>query len=360
MTDNKRAADDAAARVDEAMVQAQVFASAWSLVGGTFDFGNALNDAEVEKQALRALIRDLLAAERQAALSSRADGGKGEAVALWAAFAPEGNLLAHSKLRPGLSDILNWEPLYRAAPQSECAPLPKQEALGEPFQTVLNENRWNLYAEEKPKGMTGCGKCDDDPAECAWHQQCQAECAPREAQPVAVKAAIPEGDYDLDWIKACAPTPERAQPVGPRTTLNFDGTVDITCAHCGGNGCFACLSANAACASNERADADTSGAKMTNAQIDEIGVKAGLMERVGKKQVALAAELSATEMRAAIRTLLATPASQERADAGKDAALTDDQIREIWLRETGFNEQAAPFAILEFARAILAANKEPK
>jgi hypothetical protein len=53
---------------------------------------------------------------------SRADGGKGEAVALWAAFAPEGNLLAHSKLRPGLSDILNWEPLYRVAPQAECAP----------------------------------------------------------------------------------------------------------------------------------------------------------------------------------------------------------------------------------------------
>lgn len=25
------------------------------------------------------------------------------------------------------------------------------------------------------KGMTGCGKCDDDPAECAWHQQCLAE-----------------------------------------------------------------------------------------------------------------------------------------------------------------------------------------
>jgi hypothetical protein len=59
---------------------------------------------------------------KDAALSARADGGKGEAVALWAAFAPEGNLLAHSKLRPGLSDILNWEPLYRTAPQAECAP----------------------------------------------------------------------------------------------------------------------------------------------------------------------------------------------------------------------------------------------
>lgn len=48
--------------VEEAMAQAQVFASAWSLVGGRFDFGNALQDAEVEKQALRALLADLLTA----------------------------------------------------------------------------------------------------------------------------------------------------------------------------------------------------------------------------------------------------------------------------------------------------------
>lgn len=60
--------------------------------------------------------------------------------------------------------------------------------------------------------------------------------------------------------------------------------------------------------------------------------------------------------------------SAERADAeqrrdsdgalSKDAVLTDDQIREIWLRETGFDEQAAPFAIIEFARAILAAKEK--
>jgi hypothetical protein len=50
--------------------------------------------------------------------------------------------------------------------------------------------------------------------------------------------------------------------------------------------------------------------------------------------------------------------ASERADAEKDAALTDEQIREIWLRETGFDEQAAPFAILEFARAILAAKEK--
>lgn len=47
---------------NEAMSQAQVFASAWSLVGGPFDDGDALETAEVEKLALRALISDLLAA----------------------------------------------------------------------------------------------------------------------------------------------------------------------------------------------------------------------------------------------------------------------------------------------------------
>jgi hypothetical protein len=110
----------------------------------------------------------------------------------------------------------------------------------------------------------------------------QAECAPREAQPVADtvreclsdvvshyralyaglafqlnEATNTENSDDMAYwkheIKAlermyvqaesalAAPTPERAQPVGPRTTLNYDGTFDTTCAHCGGNGCFACL-----------------------------------------------------------------------------------------------------------------------
>jgi hypothetical protein len=39
---------------------------------------------------------------------------KQEAVALWAAFDWQGILLAHSKVRPGLSDVLKWEPLYHA------------------------------------------------------------------------------------------------------------------------------------------------------------------------------------------------------------------------------------------------------
>lgn len=37
--------------------------------------------------------------------------------------------------------------------------------------------------------------------------------------------------------------------------------------------------------------------------------------------------------------------------------LTDDQIRRIWLIETGTTEQDSPLAILDFARAIMEATK---
>jgi hypothetical protein len=42
--------------VDSVMEQAQVFASAWSLVGSRFDSGNGLENAEEEKKALRAML----------------------------------------------------------------------------------------------------------------------------------------------------------------------------------------------------------------------------------------------------------------------------------------------------------------
>lgn len=44
------------AQIDSIMEQAQVFASAWSLVGGPFDSGGMLETAEQEKAALRALL----------------------------------------------------------------------------------------------------------------------------------------------------------------------------------------------------------------------------------------------------------------------------------------------------------------
>jgi hypothetical protein len=162
-------------------------------------------------------------------------------------------------------------------------------------------------------------------------------------------------DYDADKHSGYAtPTPERAQPVGPRTTLNYDGTFDTTCAHCGGNGCFACL--KSAAPTPERAQT------ISDAMMD-------LVDRLGS-------EASEVDPRAWKSLLVYAP---ERADAGKDAALdklvaeqerlglydepralTDEQIRRIWLIETGTTEQDSPLAILDFARAIEQAVKERK
>ncbi len=44
--------------VNQLMEQAQVFASAWSLVGGKFDFGNALEEAEFARNVALGLVRN--------------------------------------------------------------------------------------------------------------------------------------------------------------------------------------------------------------------------------------------------------------------------------------------------------------
>lgn len=44
--------------IDSVMSQAQVFASAWSLVGGPFDNGDALENAEEAKEELREMLEE--------------------------------------------------------------------------------------------------------------------------------------------------------------------------------------------------------------------------------------------------------------------------------------------------------------
>ncbi|WP_422099131.1 hypothetical protein [Variovorax sp.] len=46
--------------IEEIMAQAQVYASAWSLVGSRFDNGDELMNAQAEKAELRALIEQAL------------------------------------------------------------------------------------------------------------------------------------------------------------------------------------------------------------------------------------------------------------------------------------------------------------
>lgn len=55
------------------MAQAQVFASAWAMVGGIFDSGGALGTAEAEKEALAGMARSVCAriAELEAEIARR-------------------------------------------------------------------------------------------------------------------------------------------------------------------------------------------------------------------------------------------------------------------------------------------------
>jgi hypothetical protein len=223
---------------------------------------------------------------------SLADGGKGEAVAGYVIpqrLNSDDPVISLYRKPEGGARF----PLY-AAPQAECAPQTDAEALYEAWQNTLK------------------------------HMDTQAECAPREAQ-----------------------------PVGPRTTLNYDGTFDTTCAHCGGNGCFACL--KSAAPTPERADADTAGAKPT---CPHCGLTDIEFSRVCHNSACSGYAKEESFYRGWENT--AAPASQGRADAGKDAALLE-ALRKIAAIENKMYggdwdeiEEARSIASI----AILAANKE--
>jgi hypothetical protein len=130
----------------------------------------------------------------------------------------------------------------------------------------------------------------------------------------------PSKEYDEGYARIfgtktpqaeCAP--REAQPVGPRTTLNYDGTFDTPCAHCGGNGCFACL--KSAAPTPERADADTAGAKPT---CPHCGLTDIEFSRACHNSACSGYAKEESFYRGWENA--APPASQERADAGKDAA----------------------------------------
>ena len=59
MTDQNNATQAAEQEIDAIMEQAQVFASAWSFLGGPFDNGSGLETAERERAALRMMISKL-------------------------------------------------------------------------------------------------------------------------------------------------------------------------------------------------------------------------------------------------------------------------------------------------------------
>jgi hypothetical protein len=242
--------------------------------------------------------------------------------------------------------------------------------------------------EDKPT-CPHCGLTDIEYSRTCHNSACSA---------YAREESFYRGWQDAAPQAECAP--REAQPVGPRTTLNYDGTFDTTCAHCGGNGCFACL--KSAAPTPERADADTAGASdpveqflsevhaellrarakfpgdriMTIALAEEFGElckavldepaanvrKEAIQTAVMCARVVLDGDGSVNEWRAQkgldplVKSSFAAGASQERADAGKDAALS--LLSEIYfdLIQGAMPDKGDPW--YEKARAILAAKEK--
>jgi hypothetical protein len=351
LTDNKRAADDAEREQLELIVRCD---PTWLLMDVK---NNTHFDAALLEKAF-----ELAKEQARAALSSRADGGKGEAVyQVRGKLDPDYGWTDHRKKDFDVmrSDLFEKRVLY-TTPQAECAPREavfperdeskpaEQQGIFRKFEVrrvdgsdqpggkhhgcryfVLDmdhdahapaalrayadscanshpqlaadlrtefgkgegvaarkldaargwiedrEHGDNCFVSNQYVGDQGsrcnCGKdailgyLESDTAP-------QVECAPHTYDP-----ATQWGDPNFDGAEAyeahleaeCAP--REAQPVGPRTTLNYDGTFDTTCAHCGGNGCFACL--KSAAPTPERADADTAGAHIASVYEDKDGMK---------------------------------------------------------------------------------------
>jgi hypothetical protein len=281
MTDEKRAADDAERERFEAWMRTGELDLSPALEGD----GEFYDDFDVQRAWRGWLAR--------AALSARADGGKGEAGEAYAKGYRAGKAFAQ-----------------RHAPQAECAP---REAQPVCFATLT----------ECPTCKNVIGKCVAAPTPVP---------APREAQPEFEQAfkliyeayAMPGDKFADDAgyvhflrgkvtkafslmqaLRRAAPTPERAQPIS-------DAMMDLV-DRLGSEASEVDPRAwkHLLVYAPERADADTAGAQINTTKLREHASKGWVDECLLPKSVVkrIADELDALR--------------QKRADAEKDAALTD-------------------------------------
>jgi hypothetical protein len=143
--------DDVKAAVAEIMEQAQVFASAWSLVGKRFDGGSAMDDAEEAKLELRVMVAFLA----NAATTPQPKQEQGEPVVSYERFMGVEKELADMtaefmRVAKELAEAKQEQRSDRASADSE--------QLGEPvaWVNVTDEGKWyvqyTLPKELMPEG----------------------------------------------------------------------------------------------------------------------------------------------------------------------------------------------------------------
>lgn len=247
--------------------------------------------------------------------------GKGEAVAI----IQEGPEQRWVSLLPASIGLPAGSKLY-AAPQAECAPRAK-------------ERLWLMVADNFTRDE---------------FEQAFVECAPRaDLMQVANRVAAEFRDLasklpnDVLAKLFAAPQAECA----PRAECHIDKYSSRICE----NGTLSCD------VEHPRADADTAGAKPIAWLIDPgAGSAKDRLQSIEPSEFQLA---EINRRGGSVTPLVAAGAGNERADAEKDAALTDDDIRRIFMAN-GFTIKEGQSDLKPYvyaaARAILAANKEPQ
>jgi hypothetical protein len=149
------------AQVENILEQAQVFASAWALVGGRFDGGNAMDDAEVAKNNLRQMVLEALAEQLHAIdhiadVSNMIDQPKKEPVA-WHYQSRLGNdYLTDVKAEP--SPDWRETPLYTELAKREWVGLTDEEIQQGNKQSWVTQQAFESavwWAEQKLKEKNG-------------------------------------------------------------------------------------------------------------------------------------------------------------------------------------------------------------
>jgi hypothetical protein len=156
--------------IDSVMEQAQVFASAWSLVGSRFDYGNGLEEAEQAKAELRAMLASPPAAQPAPYAVHLNHCNIGECEGVCKYLDDDCPALKHADMKA------KWD-----RPTPPAQPAPVQPIIGSYLEKDNSQFKFSDYESDgmhhnKPAVPDAIGPNEDElPAYAAGWNDCRAE-----------------------------------------------------------------------------------------------------------------------------------------------------------------------------------------
>lgn len=218
----------AAALTDAILEQAQVYASAWSLIDGPFDHGNALATAENEKAELRTLVADTIAPlVAQQVAPADLEGLSRAILTPRAIVRDQDGMLSHPAI-PYLDEDVNYETFFAAFGIDAAFIHMENDVDGDTYDQYFESNSANcsmwtpstpagdgwilleiydtedgpvalFVREKKPESMRECRKREDLERHAAAHASLPTD-------ELAVLPQIPDLVKATAWLTMCLRT----------------------------------------------------------------------------------------------------------------------------------------------------------